>query len=141
MSERSPAEFGLQLKRAQHVVGLQVNECLQPFNLNLGLWRVLREVAERPGASASELARASMHSSQTLGSSLERLRSAGLIERTEPRGRVVSNYVTKEGERLLKQANAAVETVMSTVLRVYSPSERATLEKLIERLVTSSDAG
>jgi DNA-binding MarR family transcriptional regulator len=135
--QRSPAEFGLRLKRAQHVVGLRVDECLEPLQLNLGLWRVLREVGQLPGASASELARASMHTSQTLGALLERLRSRGLIERSEPRGRVVSNYLTTEGEHVLERANAAVDKVMGDVLDEFSAAERATLDALMSRLITS----
>lgn len=135
--QRSPAEFGLRLKRAQHVVGVRVDECLEPLQLNLGLWRVLREVGQLPGASASELARASMHTSQTLGALLERLRSRGLVERSEPRGRVVSNYLTEDGERVLERANAAVDTVMGEILNEFSAAERATLDTLMSRLITS----
>jgi DNA-binding MarR family transcriptional regulator len=119
------------------VVGLRVDECLEPLQLNLGLWRVLREVGQLPGASASELARASMHTSQTLGALLQRLRSRGLIDRSEPRGRVVSNYLTKDGEHVLERANAAVDKVMGDVLDEFSATERATLDALMSRLITS----
>jgi DNA-binding MarR family transcriptional regulator len=134
---QTPAEFGLRFKRAQHLLGQRVDDCLQPLQLNLGLWRVLREVRQMPGASASELARASMHTSQTLGGLLERLRGRGLIERSEPRGRVVCNYLTEDGEALLTRANDAVDQVMGQVLDEFTPAERGTLDALVSRLITN----
>lgn len=133
--QRSPAEFGLRLKRAQHLLGLQVDECLRPMQLNLGLWRVLREVRQMPGASASELARASLFTSQTLGGLLERLHTRGLIERSAPRGRVVSNYVTEDGNQTLVRANAAVSQVVGQALEEFTAAECATLDALLSRLI------
>ena len=139
-AQRSPAEFGLRLKRAQHLVGLRVDECLQPLQLNLGLWRVLREVGQMPGASASELARASMHTSQTLGGLLQRLHGRGLIERSAPRGRVVCNYLTEAGSELLARANAAADLVMGQILDEFTAADRAALDALMSRLIDSASA-
>src|SRR5438105_1557931 len=100
----SPVEFGLKIKRAQHLLALQIDDGLRPIGLNLGLWAVLRELARLPGASASELARASFYTPQTLGGLLQRLERRRLIERITGRGRIVENRLTHAGQDALRQA-------------------------------------
>jgi DNA-binding MarR family transcriptional regulator len=131
----SPAEFGLKLKRAQHLLGGQVDQCLRPMDLNLGLWRVLRALGQMPGASASELARASLHSPQTLGALLERLKQRELVERSTPRGRIVENHLTELGREVLAQANTAVDDVVAEALSGLTALDRAALDELITRLL------
>lgn len=108
----SPVDFGLGLKRVQHLLALRIDEVLLPLNLNLGLWAVLREVGRAPGASASELARASFCTPQTLGGLLQRLQARGLVERSTGRGRIVENHLTPRGASMLRQATAAVEEMI-----------------------------
>ncbi|TFV34138.1 MarR family transcriptional regulator [Streptomyces sp. T1317-0309] len=78
-------DFGMALKRAQHLLSQRIDGVLRPLDLNLGLWVVLREVSKQPGASASELARASFHTPQTLSGLLRRLQERGLVERSTGR--------------------------------------------------------
>ena len=123
-------DFGLTFKRAQHLLGQRIDEVLRPLDLNLGLWRVLRETARQPGASASELARASFHTSQTLSGLLLRLQERGLVERSTGRGRIVENHLTAAGHDALSAATRRAEEVIAAALAVFSPEERASFERL-----------
>lgn len=126
----SPVELGLALKRAQHLMAQRIDEVLRPLDLNLGLWAVLREVASMPGASASELARASFHTPQTLSGLVRRLADRGLVERSEARGRVVDNHLTAAGQDMLAKATQRVEEIIGSALTEFSPTQRQTLTLL-----------
>ncbi|WP_327425739.1 MarR family transcriptional regulator (plasmid) [Streptomyces sp. NBC_01527] len=132
-----PVEFGLTLKRAMHLFTMRTDEALKPIGLNLGLWSVLREMYRTPGASASELARASFHAPQTLGSLLHRLESLRLVTRTTGRGRIVENHLTEAGHEALKQANTTVECIIVDALSVFTDSDRETFERLATGLVAA----
>jgi DNA-binding MarR family transcriptional regulator len=130
--DNSPAiEFGLALKRAQHVLAQRIDEALRPLDLNLGLWAVLRQSAQQPGASASELARITFHTPQTLGGLLQRLQDRGFVERSTGRGRIVDNHVTPAGHRALAEATALAENVMTDALTALPAADRAPFQRLI----------
>ncbi len=127
----SAVDFGLTLKRAQHVLAQRIDEVLRPHDLNLGLWAVLREVADQPGASASELARATFHTPQTLSGLLQRLQDRGLVERSTGRGRIVDNHVTAAGHRTLATVTPQAEAVMDNALAALAPAKRETFQRLL----------
>jgi DNA-binding MarR family transcriptional regulator len=134
----SPVRVGLTLKRAQHLLSMRIDEALRPLRLNLGLWAVLREMDHLPpGASASELARASFHTPQTLGGLLQRLHALGLIERRTGRGRIVENRLTDSGQQALLTATAAAESVVASALEGFTHDERLILEQLANRLISA----
>lgn len=136
--ETSPAvEFGLTLKRAQHLLALRIDEVLRPFDLNLGLWAVLRESARQPGSSASELARATFHTPQTLSGLLRRLEERGLVERSTGRGRIVDNHVTDEGHRVLATVTPLAEGVIANALDVLDPADRPGFQRMLSEFADS----
>lgn len=129
---RSPAVgLGLTLRSAQHLLAQRIDEALRPYDLNLGLWRVLLEVEREPGASASELARASFHTPQTLSGLVRRLEDRGLVKRSTGRGRIVENHLTAAGHEALAAATRGAEDVIAAALAAFSPADRATLERLL----------
>lgn len=109
-------DFGVNLRRAQHLLALRIDDALRPMGLNLGLWSVLRELARTPGASASELGRASFHTSQTVGGLLQRLQDQGLVDRSSGRGRIVENHLTPRGAEVARQGTAAADDVIRGAL-------------------------
>lgn len=115
-AELCPLDFGLQLRRAQHLLALRIDGAVRPLGLNLGLWAVLREVDRTPGASASELGRAAFHTPQTVGGLLQRLQAQGLVERSSGRGRIVENYLTEQGGKVLRQATATADEIIRGAL-------------------------
>lgn len=126
-------DFGLALKRAQHLLAQRIDQVLRPLDLNLGLWAVLRETARHPGASASELARASRHTPQTLSGLLRRLEDRGLVERSEARGRIVDNHLTPAGHEILDAVTRNVEDVITAALTGFSAEDRTAFAHLTTR--------
>jgi DNA-binding MarR family transcriptional regulator len=126
----SSVDFGLALKRAQHLLGLRIDEVLRPLDLNLGLWAVMREVEKWPGASASELARASFHTPQTLSALLRRLEDRGIVERSEARGRVVDNHLTEAGRAALAEVTRRIEALIDDLLGKLDAEDRAAFIRL-----------
>lgn len=133
----SPVDLGLNLKRAQHVLSLRIDDALSPVGLNLGTWAVLREVARTPGASASELGRASFHTPQTVGGLLQRLQEQGLVERSSGRGRIVENHPTPRGAAVLRQATAAADDVIRGALAHIDASHAAQASRFLTEFISA----
>lgn len=133
----SPVDLGLNLKRAQHLLGLRIDDALRPMGLNVGSWAVLREVDRMPGASASELGRASFHTPQTVGGLLQRLQEQGLVERGSGRGRIVENRPTPQGARLLQQATAAADEVIRAALVHLDAAQAGQANQFLTELISA----
>lgn len=128
-------DFGISLKHAQHLLGLRIDDALRPLDLSLGLWGVLREIGRTPGASASELGRTSFHTPQTVGGLLQRLQKQGLVERSTGRGRIVENHLTRQGTKVLRQATAAVDDVVSGSLADIDASHIRQASRFLDEYV------
>ena len=133
----SPVDLGLDLKRAQHLLGLRIEDALRPMGLNVGTWAVLREVARAPGASASELGRASFHTPQTVGALLQRLQEQGLVERGAGRGRIVENHPTPRGAKVLREATAAADDIISAALAGIDATHTAQAGRVLIELIAA----
>jgi DNA-binding MarR family transcriptional regulator len=131
----SPLDFGLKLRRAQHLLALRIDKAVRPLGLNLGLWAVLREVARTPGASASELGRAAFHTPQTVGGLLQRLQDQGLVERSSGRGRIVENHLTPRGGKVLRQATAAAEEIIRGALAHIDATHTAQASQFLTEFI------
>ena len=131
----SPVDFGLKLRRAQHMLALRIEEAVRPLGLNLGLWAVLREVARTPGASASELGRAAFHTPQTVGGLLQRLQDQGLVERSSGRGRIVENHLTPRGGKVLRQATAAADEIIRGTLAHIDATHTAQASQFLTEFI------
>jgi DNA-binding MarR family transcriptional regulator len=134
-AELSPLDFGLKLRRAQHLLALRIDKAVRPLGLNLGLWAVLREVARTPGASASELGRAAFHTPQTVGGLLQRLQDQGLVERSSGRGRIVENHLTPRGEKVLRQATAAADEIIRGALAHIDATHTAQASQFLTEFI------
>jgi DNA-binding MarR family transcriptional regulator len=129
--------LGLDLKRAQHLLRLRIDAQMKPLNLNAGLWSVLHELARAPGASSSELARAAFQTPQTVGGLIQKLTDLGLVERRQPRGRVVENHLTSQGRTAYQQATRQLDTLMGTVLADLTPADRDSLSALLAGVINT----
>jgi DNA-binding MarR family transcriptional regulator len=123
--------LGIDLKRAQHLLRQRIDAQLRPLRLNAGLWSVLHELATAPGASSSEIARAAFQTPQTMGGLIQKLAGLGLVERRQPRGRVVQNYLTGHGSTVYQQATQQIDELMGTVLTGLAPADRDQLAALL----------
>jgi DNA-binding MarR family transcriptional regulator len=133
----SPVDFGLMLRRAQHMLALRIDDAVRPMGLNLGLWAVLREVARTPGASASELGRAAFHTPQTVGGLLQRLQDQGLVERSSGRGRIVENHPTSRGAEVLRQATAAADEIIRGTLAHIDAAHTAQASRFLTEFIAA----
>lgn len=133
----SPVDLGLALKRAQHLLGLRIEDALRPMGLSVGTWAVLREVARTPGASASELGRASFHTPQTVGALLQRLQDQGLVERGAGRGRIVENRPTPKGAELLRRATAAADDITGAALARVDATRTAQAARFLAEFIAA----
>ncbi|HUN37114.1 MAG TPA: MarR family transcriptional regulator [Trebonia sp.] len=133
----SPVALGIDLKHAQHLLGLRIEDALRPMGLNVGTWSVLREVARTPGASASELGRASFHTPQTVGALLQRLQDQGLVERGAGRGRIVENHPTPKGAELLRRATAAANDITGAALARVDADHTAQAARFLAEFIAA----
>lgn len=135
---QTPAiRLGVHLKRAQHLLRQRMDERLRPLGLNAGLWSVLDEMVHSPGASSSELARSAFQTPQTVGGLIKRLTELGLVERHEPRGRVVENHLTEHGIRVYQQATEDIDALINSALTDLTAADRDRLDTLLVSLVTT----
>jgi DNA-binding MarR family transcriptional regulator len=136
-AELCPLDFGLKLRRAQHLLALRIDEAVRPLGLNLGLWAVLREVGRTPGTSASELGRAAFHTPQTVGGLLQRLQAQGLVERSSGRGRIVENHLTARGGKVLRQATTTADEIIRGALAHIDPTHTAQANQFLTEFIAA----
>ena len=129
--------LGVHLKQAQHLLRQRMDEQLRPFGLNAGLWSVLHEMVRAPGASSSELARSAFQTPQTVGGLIKRLTQLGLVERDQPRGRVVENHLTEHGIQVYQQATDDIDALINSVLADLTANDRDRLDTLLVTLVAT----
>lgn len=129
--------LGVDLKRAQHLLRLRIDDHLRPLGLNAGLWAVLHEMARSPGASSSELARSAFQTPQTMGGLVQRLTQLGLAERRQARGRVVENHLTNRGLEVYQQATSQVDTLINAMLADLATSDRDSLGAMLAAVVAA----
>jgi DNA-binding MarR family transcriptional regulator len=130
-------QLGVHLKRAQHLLRQRMDEQLRPLGLNAGLWSVLHEMVQSPGASSSELARSAFQTPQTVGGLIKRLMQLGLVERHQARGRVVENHLTEHGMRVYRQATDEIDALITAALAELTATDRDRLDALLGSLVAT----
>lgn len=129
----SDTGVGYLIKRVQQSLRRRCDAALKPTGLSMAQHAVLRALADRPEASAAELARLCFVTRQSLRDVLSGLRSAGLVESADApaRGRAQSLRLTPLGHKRLKRSTAAVATVESTMTQGLSATMRNQLDRLL----------
>jgi len=98
-------------------------------------WDALRAIADRPGASAHELAARTFQSDQAFGTLANRLAAQDLIVRAPGTGRRIEHRLTPAGESLLAEATGVAEAFVGESFAGLSEAEREVLLALLMRLV------
>ncbi len=98
---------GYQLKRAQHVLRVQMDNTLREVGLTTPQYAALSAIESTPGLSGNKLARQCYVTPQTMNLILANLESGGLIVRhPHPEyGRILQAYLTPGGESLLRESH------------------------------------
>jgi DNA-binding MarR family transcriptional regulator len=128
-------DIGAMSRIIRHGFADRIEEVLRPLGLTLGQWTVLRELTRTPGASASELARAAVHTPQAFSRILHSLQEEGLVERSEARGRVVDNNLTAKGRKLVDKTFSRIEAELAPALERFGKVNAEEFQRLSHLLV------
>ena len=128
MSNGSP-QVGYLLKHAQSLLHLRMEEALKPLQLTVSHYSCLYRLRLEPGISASELARRTFVTRQSMNVMLQQLIDRDLVTRPTQAdsGRALPTALTPAGERALDAAQALVTGVERRMLAGLTPSGSAGL--------------
>jgi DNA-binding MarR family transcriptional regulator len=124
----------------QIAVALFFEECAE-FEITPQQYAVLSVLADNDGVDQISMAGLAALNRTTAGEIVERMVSAGLLERREnPQDRRVKNiFLTKSGLELLNGVHDAVVRVQHRLLQPLSPAERETFIELLARIASENN--
>jgi DNA-binding MarR family transcriptional regulator len=130
---------GYVLKRAATALRTAMDTALRPLDLTVPQYSCLEVLAQRPGLSNADLARAVFVTRQSMNLVLRGLQDRGLTTRppTSPHGRALPTTLTPEGRALLHAASTAVRAVEKRMLAALPGTRR---EWLLADLTACVDA-
>lgn len=128
------------LARLARSLGAAEHEAVEPLGISLREYVVLTEVAAEPGRSQLAVARAAAVDKSLMVNAVDRLEALGLVERvSHPTDRRVrALQVTKEGQRVLAEATAAVRGVQQRLLAALPARQRETFTRAVQSLATAA---
>ncbi|RKT55030.1 MarR family winged helix-turn-helix transcriptional regulator [Saccharothrix australiensis] len=130
---------GYQLKRAAVALRTSMEAALRPLELTVPQYACLEVLAQQPGLSNAELARAVFVTRQSMNLVLRGLQDRGLVARpaSAPHGRALPTSLTPEGRARLRAASVAVREVET---RMLAPLSAAAQERLLHDLTACAEA-
>lgn len=138
-------ELGRWLPYRMFVVAGRVAELLESFygprwGLGLPAWRILAVVADRPGVSAREIARACGLDAVAVSRGIAQLVALGFARReagAQDR-RYASVTLTPEGEAAFTEIATLARAIEARLLAALPEAEQAALDRALDRLDTAS---
>ncbi|MEU1145245.1 MarR family winged helix-turn-helix transcriptional regulator [Streptomyces sp. NPDC005863] len=114
---------GYLLKRAQAALRGAMDKVLREYGLTVPQYATLELLAQHPGMSNADLARATFVTRQSGNVVLRGLQEAGLIDRpaTADQGRALPAHLTDEGRSRLAAVQAAVYAVEQRMVAGMEP--------------------
>lgn len=114
------------------------NRVVEPLGLTIIEWYILRELYERDGQHASELARAVGRLATSFTPNLDKLEQKGFVERRpDPTDRrAVHIVLTFEGKKLRKPIQASAKQIDEEVKRNFSSEQWEALQNVLATLQT-----
>jgi DNA-binding MarR family transcriptional regulator len=132
---RSLQDTGLAVKRLQMQHHRAANAALAALGISLVQWDALRHLDQNPGASLHDLAQLTFQTDQSFGALAARMEARGLIERVPGPGRAVRHRLTGKGAQIREAGGEIVNRVLAESFKPLTPDQRATFDKLLQRLV------
>jgi len=131
--------FGYLLGKAGFEVNAGFNRQLKHHDVRPAVWRVLASLSDRT-MTVNELARKALLKQPTLTKLADQMERDGLIAREiDPDDRRrVRLVISARGRRLAKKLITAARTHEAEVLSIFSDSERQSLQRSLEQLITHS---
>jgi DNA-binding MarR family transcriptional regulator len=137
MSQVRPGHL---VKQVQQLLRRACDSELRTSGLSVSQYAVLRELADRPGASAAELARRCFVTRQSLQDVLAGLRQSELVAVDEPtRGRARPVTLTAAGRKWLHSAEKAMTRAENRMLAGLGTAEQQRLSELLQRCAQNLD--
>lgn len=123
------------MKRILIAFRARLDEELRPRGVTTAQLQVLHAIKNAPGSSGAQLARVCYVTPQTVQALIERTEKDGWIERHKDKGndRVLATSLTMAGEKLLRDAEAAVKRVEKMMWVGVSEGEISKLGGVLER--------
>ena len=134
---RTDESLGKLLKRSEQTLLRAKSAAVKTVGLTLPQYVALAELAERPGITGAELARACLVSPQAMMVVLKAMEEQGLVERTQhPRHQTVLEiHLTSVGREALSAARKRAEPIEQRITNALSRSEIETLRALLRRCI------
>ena len=130
---------GYVLKQAAVALRSAMDAVLRPLELTVPQYSCLEVLAQRPGSSNAELARATFVTRQAMSGVLLGLQDRGLVSRpaTAAHGRALPALLTASGRQHLQAASAAVRAVEH---RMLAPLDEVRRSRLRDDLAACTSA-
>jgi DNA-binding MarR family transcriptional regulator len=134
---RTDESLGKLLKRSEQTLLRAKSAAVKTVGLTLAQYVALAELAELPGITGAELARACLVSPQAMMVVLKAMEEQGLVERTQhPRHQTVLEiHLTSVGREALSAARKRAEPIEQRITKVLSKREIGTLRALLRRCI------
>lgn len=131
--------LGYLLKQAASALRTAMEDALRPLGLTVTQYSCLELLAQRPGLSGSDLARATFITRQSVNTLLQQLERDGDVQRPAAPtvGKVLPATLTAQGRRRLTAASAAVRDVERRMLAELSEREQRQAFTVLDRMTRS----
>ena len=125
------------IRRAHQISSALFAEECGAFDLTAVQYAALVAIRDNPAVDATRLSTLIAFDRSTLGDVLERLEAKGRIRRSPSPGdrRVKLLHLSKAGEEVLQEVEAAVDRVQERLLAPLAPESRTMLMRLLAQLV------
>jgi DNA-binding MarR family transcriptional regulator len=134
---RTEESLGKLLKRSEQALLRAKSAAVKAVGLTLPQYVALAELAERPGITSAELARACLVSPQAMMVVLKAIEEQGMVERTQhPRHQtVLETHLTSVGREALSEAHKRAKPIERRIVRALSDNEIESLRSLLGRCI------
>jgi DNA-binding MarR family transcriptional regulator len=130
-----PGLIGYQLRLAQRAIFADFADSVGESGISPGLFGILLVIGENPGLTQQTLANAAHLDRSTVVTVIDKLEDRGLVERRAADRRSNGLFLSDNGASLLRGLKRKVVRHERRVVRNLSPSERAQLVALLQRIL------
>lgn len=137
--EDASARLGSHIKAAEQAMIAAKTEALRPFELTVAQYAALMSLHYVPEQSSAQLARVAAVTPQTMGQTLDKLETKGLVTRKSSKvhRKVLVVSLTPAGEALVLRADEAARAIEQRLGGAFTDEERAQLRDLLGRAAAS----
>ncbi|MDQ2852271.1 MAG: MarR family transcriptional regulator [Actinomycetota bacterium] len=131
--------LGYLLKEASSALRSAMEAVLRPLGMSVTHYSCLELLAQRPGLSNSDLARAAFVTRQSMNVLLHALERDGYVSRPTqaPVGKVLPTRLTPRGRRHLQKASVAVRSVEARMVGGMTQHEQSDAFRILHGMIHS----